>query len=195
MTESTTMIAAVVVIAVVAAVALWMYSARRRREHLRERFGPEYDHAVGTVGSATRAEAALLEREKRVSKYPLRALTNEERGRFTTDWQRVQAQFVDDPASAVGEADTLVTELMTTRGYPMSDWEHRVEDLTVDHGAVVHHYREARAIAGRHARDGASTEDLRQALVHYRALFADLLDDASQQAVAKPQVQTKPHLH
>lgn len=174
-----TLVIAIAVIAVVAVLAIWMYSTRRRRAHLREKFGPEYDHAIGTTGSASRAEAALLEREKRVSKYQIRSLTAEERTRFTSAWQNVQARFVDDPGGAVGDADRLVTDLMTTRGYPMSDWEHRVEDLTVDHANVVHHYREARGIAGRHAREGASTEDLRQALVHYRALLADLLDDAT----------------
>ena len=90
-----------------------------------------------------------------------------------------QAQFVDDPGMAVGAADMLVNEVMTTRGYPMAEWEQRYEDLTVDHAGVCHHYREARDIVIRHAAGGASTEDLRQALVHYRALFADLLDDVT----------------
>jgi hypothetical protein len=178
MTDNSLLIGLIVVVAILA-VALWMFSARRRHQHLRERFGPEYDRTVGTTGSTGRAEAALLEREKRVSKYQIRALTHEERTRFTDTWQRVQAQFVDDPAGAVTEADVLVTELMTTRGYPMSDWDQRVDDLSVDHANVVHHYREAREIASRHARGAASTEDLRQAVVHYRALFTDLLDDAS----------------
>jgi hypothetical protein len=177
MEDYTLVIVAVAVIAVVAAVALWMYSARRRREHLQERFGPEYHRAMGTAGSASAAEAALLDREKRVSKYKIRTLTAEERARFSNLWQHVQAQFVDDPGTAVGQADLLVTEVMTTRGYPMSDWEHRVEDLTVDHAGVVSHYRQGRDIASRHSRGEASTEDLRQALVHYRALFSELLEE------------------
>lgn len=172
-------IAVVAGIVVLAAIVLWMWSARRRRAHLQERFGPEYHRAVGTTGSAAAAETALLEREKRVKRYKIRALTSEERSHFTNLWQRVQAQFVDDPATAVVEADVLVTELMTTRGYPMSDWEHRVEDLTVDHPTVVNHYRQARDISRRQTGGSATTEDLRQALVHYRALFTDLLDDAS----------------
>jgi hypothetical protein len=172
-------IAVVAGIVVLAAVALWLWSSRRRRTNLQEKFGPEYHRAVGTTGSAAAAETALLEREKRVKSYKIRALTSDERGRFTNLWQRVQAQFVDDPSTAVVEADVLVTELMTTRGYPMTDWEHRVEDLTVDHPAVVNHYRQARDISRRQAGGGATTEDLRQALVHYRALFTDLLDDAS----------------
>lgn len=177
MDDYTLVIAAVVVIAVVAAIVLWMYSSRRRRTHLQERFGPEYHRAVGTTGSATAAETALLEREKRVSKYHIRALTPSERSHFTNLWQHVQSQFVDDPGTAVAQADLLVTEVMTTRGYPMTDWEKRVEDLTVDHAGVCHHYREAKDIAGRHSRGAASTEDLRQALVHYRSLFSELLDD------------------
>lgn len=177
--EDYALIAAVVVVAVLLLAAIWMMSARRRRAGLQEKFGPEYHRAVGTTGSAAAAETALLEREKRVAKYKIRALTSDERSRFTNLWQRVQAQFVDDPSTAVVEADVLVTELMTTRGYPMTDWEHRVEDLTVDHPAVVNHYRQARDISRRQAGGGATTEDLRQALVHYRALFTDLLDDAS----------------
>lgn len=178
MTDYTLVIAGLAIIAVVLVIALWMVSARRRREHLKQRFGPEYQRVVGTTGSASAAEAALLEREKRVSKYPIRALTADETSRFSTMWQHVQAQFVDDPASAVNQADLLVTELMTARGYPMTDWERRVEDLTVDHPNVVTHYRAARDIAHRNKAGSASTEDLRQALVHYRELFSDLLGDA-----------------
>ncbi len=177
MTDYTLVIVAAAIIAVVAAIALWSYSKRKRHVHLQERFGPEYHRAVGTSGSAPAAEAALLEREKRVSKYKIRSLTDDERTRFRNLWQHVQAQFVDDPGTAVSQADFLVTEVMTTRGYPMSDWEQRVEDLSVDHAGVCHHYREAREIAARHATGNASTEDLRQALVHYRELFSDLLDD------------------
>lgn len=179
MEDYTLVIVAVAVIAVVAALALWSFSTRRRRvhEHLQDKFGPEYHRAVGTSGNAAVAEAALLEREKRVAKYKIRALTPPEKSRFTDLWQQIQAKFVDDPGSAVAQADMLVTEVMTTRGYPMTDWEQRVEDLTVDHAGVCHHYREAHDLAGRHSRGEASTEDLRQALVHYRALFSDLLDD------------------
>lgn len=177
MEDYTLVIAALAVIAVVLVIAVWMVSARRRREHLKERFGPEYHRVVGTTGSASAAEAALLEREKRVSKYPIRGLTADEKKRFGDMWHHVQAQFVDDPATAVGQADLLCTELMTARGYPMADWERRVEDLTVDHPNVVTHYRSARDIANRNKAGAATTEDLRQALVHYRALFSDLLDD------------------
>jgi hypothetical protein len=175
MTDTTIVIVGMVV--VLAALALvWMYLARQRRARLRSQFGPEYERAVRDVGTPRQAEAMLEERAKRVSSYHVRDLKAEERGRFSEAWRRVQAKFVDDPAAAVTEADLLVTDVMTTRGYPMSDFDRRAEDLTVDHANVVHHYRQAREIAGRHSRREASTEDLRQALVHYRALFADLLD-------------------
>jgi hypothetical protein len=175
MPTSTLIIVAVVV--VIAALALaWVYAAQRRRRHLRDRFGPEYQRTVEDVGSTKRAEAVLAEREKRVSSYHMRELSAEERGRFSDAWRRVQAKFVDDPAGAVSEADLLVTDVMTARGYPMTDFDRRSEDLTVEHPNVVHHYRNAHDIAVRHSRNAASTEDLRQALVHYRALFADLLE-------------------
>jgi hypothetical protein len=111
-----------------------------------------------------------------VSQYRIRALTSEESHRFGEAWRRLQETFVDDPPAAVTEADVLMTELMTARGYPTTDFEKRVEDLSVAHANVIQHYREARLIADRHKRKAASTEDLRQALVHYRALFDDLLE-------------------
>lgn len=178
-TNPTLLIVAVVVIVAVIAALAWMTQQRRRRTHLRERFGPEYDRTVKTVGTAGKAETLLAEREKRVAQYHIRALTPEERARFADAWTRVQAKFVDDPSAAVTEADRVVNDLMSTRGYPMADFDRRAEDLTVEHGNVVHHYRAAREIAARHARNAASTEELRQALVHYRALFGDLLGESS----------------
>ncbi|HJR58904.1 MAG TPA: hypothetical protein VJ813_05900 [Vicinamibacterales bacterium] len=175
MTDTTLVIAGIVVVLAVIALA-WILLARQRRERLRTKFGPEYERTVRDMGDPRQAEALLEERAKRVSSYHIRELKSEERGRFSEAWRRVQAQFVDDPSAAVTEADLLVTEVMTTRGYPMSDFDRRAEDLTVDHANVINHYRQAHDIAARHARKDASTEDLRQALVHYRALFADLLD-------------------
>jgi len=178
MTNETLILAAVVLAAAVVAIALaWTFSARRRRERLRRKYGPEYERTVKDAGSEARAEALLREREKRVASYHIRELNAEERGRYSEAWRRVQAMFVDDPGGAATEADMLVTDVMRTRGYPMADFDTRAEDLTVDHANVVHHYRHAREIAGRHARKQASTEDLRQALVHYRELFADLLGE------------------
>ena len=172
MTNTSLLVLVLVIVA--AAVLVWTYFSRRRA-NLKARFGPEYERAVHDTGSARRAEAALEARAKRVTRYAIHPLRREEAVRFSDNWRRVQARFVDDPAAAVAEADTLVTELMTARGYPMSEFDRRAEDLSVDHADVVNHYRQAHAIAVQHARQGASTEDLRQAVVHYRALFDDLL--------------------
>jgi hypothetical protein len=173
---NTTMIVVVAVIAAAAVVIAWLYLDRHRRARLRTRFGPEYERTLHDTGDARKAESLLERREQRVSRYKIRALSSEEQRHFSDAWRRVQALFVDDPAAAVSQSDTLVTELMTARGYPMSDFERRTEDLSVDHPAVISHYRDARVIAERHSRQAASTEDLRQAIVHYRALFEDLLD-------------------
>lgn len=175
MTNSTLIVAAIVVVMASLAAALVWSSRQRRRVVLRERFGPEYDRTVEAVGTAGRAEAVLEERAARVATYRIRELNGDESRRFTAEWHRIQAKFVDNPAAAVTEADALVTDVMTARGYPLGEWDRRVEDLSVDHARVVHHYRAAREIAERHARDAANTEELRQALVHYRELFADLL--------------------
>ena len=173
---SNTILIVIVVVIAAALVLTWLFMERRRHERLRTRFGPEYERTVRDAGDPRRAESMLERREKRVSRYQIRALSADESRRFGDAWQALQARFVDDPSAAVSEADTLVTELMTLRGYPMTDFDRRAEDLSVDHPIVVQHYRDAHDIAERHARNAASTEDLRQALVHYRALFEDLLE-------------------
>jgi hypothetical protein len=167
-------IAAAIVLVIV--VAAWLLSERRRRERLRTRFGPEYERALREAGDPRRAESVLESREKRVGKYQIRSLSPDESQRFGLAWRSLQARFVDDPSAAVREADTLVTELMNVRGYPMTEFERRAEDLSVDHAAVVDHYRHAHDIAEHDRAKTASTEELRQAVVHYRALFEDLLD-------------------
>lgn len=172
-----TLIAIVAIVVCAVAIVAWAVTRKRRHERLRHRFGSEYDRTVKAVGTTGRADAVLEERERRVEKYHIRPLDEPERARFSEAWRGVQAMFVDDPATAVTQADALVAEVMSARGYPMADFDRRVEDLTVEHGNVVQHYRAARDIAGRHARHAATTEDLRQALVHYRELFADLLED------------------
>ena len=167
-------IVAVVVVAVlIIAGALW--SRRRRSEHLKDRFGPEYDRAVDAKGGRSKAEADLAEREKRVEKLDIRPLDAEERRNFLDRWAEVQGRFVDDPARAVAFADALLADVMKARGYPVSDFEQRAGDISVDHPKVVEHYRTAHDIAVRHERGDASTEDLRQAMIHYRALFDDLV--------------------
>jgi FtsZ-interacting cell division protein ZipA len=179
MTTETLIVLGVLVVIAVLALG-WFYTARQRRQRLRTKFGPEYERTVHEVGSEEKADALLSERAKRVSKYHIHDLKQDQRTQFSDAWRRVQAKFVDDPAAAVTEADMLVTEVMTARGYPMADFDRRAEDLTVDHGHVVEHYRSAREIAVRHSRGSATTEDLRQALVYYRALFADLLNEPKQ---------------
>jgi hypothetical protein len=174
--SDTAVLAIVVVIGVLIMGAIVWQMTARRRVQLKEKFGPEYDEAVRVAGTPQRAEAVLVDRAKRVSRYEIRPLSEEEAHRFLSEWRVVQSRFVEDPTAAVADADALVTTLMTARGYPMSEFDRRAEDLSVDHANVVHHYREGHAIAARHARDGASTEDLRQAVVHYRALFEDLLE-------------------
>jgi hypothetical protein len=168
--------AIVIVIAVIAVLIIaWLVIRRRRTVRLRERFGPEYDRAVHEVGP-TRADSVLLEREKRVEKFSIRALDPDERERFVTSWRAVQSRFVDDPQKAVTEADLLVDKVMLARGYPMSDFEQRAADISVGHPHVVANYRAAREIALRHRQGQATTEDLRQATIYYRSLFDELLD-------------------
>jgi hypothetical protein len=177
----TTQIVILVLIAVAAiAFAVVMYMQRERTRRLHNKFGSEYDRLVQDRGDRRKAEAELLDRQKRIEKFSLRELSPGEVDRFTTSWRNIQAEFVDAPREAVAHADRLVQEVMTTRGYPMSNFEQRAADISVDHPRVVDNYRSAHAIAERDSRGQANTEDLRQAMVHYRALFEDLLPAAAQ---------------
>jgi hypothetical protein len=170
-------IAIVVVIALFIIAAIVVISSRKRRSvQLRERFGPEYDRTLRTRGSANRAESELLNRERRVNSFSIKALSSPSRMRYIEEWSAVQRRFVDDPALAVMEADSLVNRVMTDRGYPMADFEQRAADVSVTYPVVVQNYRAARAIVQRHGRGQAGTEDLRQCMVHYRSLFDELLD-------------------
>ena len=166
------LIAAVIVIAVFA----WYLLRERRSKRLRSRFGPEYDDVVRRYGDRPKAEDALASREKRMEKIHIRDLSHDEHDRFAEQWRIVQARFVDDPPGSIHDADQLVCEVMRSRGYPMSDFNRRAEDLSVDHPRVVKNYRLAHEIAESHDKGQSSTEDLRQALVYYRDLFDDLLE-------------------
>ena len=169
----------VIAVVVIAAIVIaWMVTRKRRTQALQHRFGPEYDRTLREKGD--RAEAELLERQKRVEKFSIRELSAVERERFVTDWRAVQSRFVDDPKSAVRDADELVTRLMQTRGYPMSNFEQRAADISVDHPRVVDNYRAAREIAIRHQSGQATTEDLRNAIIYYRSLFDELLSRPAQ---------------
>lgn len=166
----------IIVVVLAVAVAVFIYLQRQRSKRLRSRFGPEYDRAVDQYGNQRKAEEDLSFREKRIEKLHVRDLSPDEAGRFADAWREEQARFVDVPGQAVANADRLVGELMKARGYPVSDFEQRVADVSVDHPLVVQNYRAAHAIADRYGHGLANTEELRQAMVHYRALFEDLLD-------------------
>ena len=174
--DATLIIVAVVIIVILVA-AVWWYSMRQRSAKLQEKFGAEYERTVAEKGDTRKAEDELTDRQKRVSKLEIRPLAADERRGFNDEWLAVQARFVDDPSAAVRDADTLVGRVMEARGYPVGDFEQRAADVSVDHPAVLEHYRDAHAIALRHAQGQASTEDLRQAMVHYRALCAELLEE------------------
>ena len=167
----------IIVIAVIAiAFAVYMFVENRRTKRLRTRFGPEYDRMVQESGRR-HAESELDRRARRVGKFSIRPLTIEERSRYGDAWRKEQAHFVDDPRSAVENADRLVGEVMRARGYPVGEFETRAADLSVDHPRVVSNYRTAHEIAQRDVRGEANTEDLRRAMVHYRALFEELLEE------------------
>ena len=171
-----TLLIALAIVAVLA-IGAWLFLQRRKSEHLRSRFGSEYDHEVEEKGSRRKAESELAGREKRVKKLDVRPLEPAAREGFRHRWTEVQARFVDDPAEAVAEADDLLGEVMRTRGYPVSDFEQSAGYISVDHPEVVKHYRAGHDIAVRHERGEASTEELRQAMIHYRALFDELVEE------------------
>lgn len=172
-------IAIVIAVAVVVVLILaFVFLRKRRTENLRKRFGPEYERTVHEIGPR-RAESKLREREKRVEAFPIRPLSVSERQHFLAEWRAVQSRFVDDPRGAAEDADALVNKVMQERGYPMSDFEQRAADVSVDHPRVVDNYRAAHEIALRQKRGEASTEDLRSALIYYRSLFDELLDTTS----------------
>ena len=172
--ETLMMVAVVVIAAVVIAAVAWMLVRRRKTSALRARFGPEYDHVLHAARTPAEAERELQNRQRRVESFSLRELAREDAERFGTIWRSVQAQFVDDPRRAVVEADRLIGEVMHARGYPIDDSNRRLDDLSVDHAHVIGHYRAGRDIVAKHERGQASTEDLRQAMVHFRALFDEL---------------------
>jgi LPXTG-motif cell wall-anchored protein len=174
-TQTWIILAGVVVLALIA-LAAWFFYHKKQSHRLEQRFGPEYGRSVDELGSRTKAESELKAREKRVDQFNIVPLAPSEAARFSEAWKVLQGRFVDDPKNAVVQADQLVRELMLKRGYPMGDFERRAADISVDHPAVVEHYRAAQAIAVRDGRGEADTEELRKAVVHYRALFDELLE-------------------
>jgi hypothetical protein len=161
---------------VVAAIG-FISSRKRRSRKLREHFGPEYERVLKQEGDQRRAEGVLEFREKRREKFKIRPISASDRQSFSVRWREVQARFVDDPRGAVTVADSLVTDAMQARGYPIGEFDQRAADLSVDYPSIVDNYRAGHEIAMRHSQGKASTEDLRQAMMHYRVLGEELLTE------------------
>ena len=156
----------------------WYVTSRQKTEHLRERFGPEYNRVTSTAESKREAERELAQREERRDELVIKPLPQESRSRYTEEWKSIQAEFVDEPGRAVSRADSLLQKVMSERGYPVEKFEQRAADLSVDHPKVVENYREGHRLATQGNGDGAETEELRQAMRHYRALFDELVQSA-----------------
>jgi hypothetical protein len=179
--STTQLLMVAIAIVVIAAIGWFVYQSLSRKR-LESRFGPEYEKTLNAVGSRRGAERELKEREERVEALDIRPLDPAERSRYAEEWRRLQARFVDEPAPAIDGADRLIRDVMQRRGYPVGDFERRAQDLSVNHPIVVQHYRAADSLAASRREGKANTEDLRQALVHYRALFNELLEDGPRAA-------------
>src|SRR6266536_2324105 len=187
-TQTWIILAAIVALALVL-IGAWFY--RRKQSHrLKEHFGPEYDRTVNELGGRTKGESELKAREKRVERLEILPLAPSEAARFTEAWRALQSRFVDNHKGVVVQAEQVVRELMEKRGYPMGDFERRAGDISVDHPDVVANYRSTQAIALREQKGMADTEELRKAVVHYRALFDELLEvrEPRQEIIAEKRV-------
>lgn len=189
-TQTWIILAGVIVLALIA-LAAWFFYRKKQSHRLQQRFGPEYGRTVDEFGSREKAESELKARENRVEHLNIVPLAQPEAARFSQAWEVLQGRFVDNPKGVVVQADQLVRELMLKRGYPMGDFERRAADISVDHPAVVEHYRAAQAIAVRDERGEADTEELRKAVVHYRVLFDELLEVSAVKPVVMPVSQTE----
>lgn len=186
MTLDNNMMAIAIILIALLAVAAFLQWRRHQSHVLHRHFGPEYDRTVERMGSEAKAERELMQRRQRVEKLEIRPLTREEAVRFHDAWGALQARFVDDPRGTLAEADALVRELMHKRGYPMGDFDRRAADISVHYPTVVDHYRAAHDIARRDHRGEADTEAQRQAVIHYRALFAELLETGERATSPQP---------
>jgi hypothetical protein len=177
---STTQWAIVIAVAVVlvGGIAIWLFTSKRRTARLRSQFGgAEYARAVKEDGGRRQGEAGLDKRADRVEGLHIRPLSPGDRARFVESWGRVQGRFVDGPGGAVTDADQLLGQVMSARGYPVSEFEQRAADISVDHPLVLENYRAAHHVAVRQTQGQANTEDLRQAMIHYRTLFEELVGE------------------
>jgi hypothetical protein len=173
---STGLLVAIIIVVAILAVVAVLAAQRQRSRRLRERFGPEYERTLARTGDRRAGESQLAEREQRRRQLEVVELDAPARTRYMEAWRVTQGKFVDDPVAATREADELVSSVMRDRGYPVDDFEQRVGDISVDHPQVAENYRAAHAVSLANERGLASTDDLRQAFVHYRSLFAELLD-------------------
>jgi uncharacterized protein YneF (UPF0154 family) len=174
--DTTLIIIIVVVGVVIVGVILGLvFSRRNRSTQLHEKFGPEYDRTVQTMGGEKKAQTELNERQKHVGTLDIRPLSVSEHDRYLAEWTAVQSKFVDEPGQAIVDADRLIMEVMQNRGYPVSDFEQRAADISVNYPALVTNYRGAREIANKNKLGQANTEELRQAMIYYRSLFEELL--------------------
>jgi hypothetical protein len=187
-----TVIFAILLIALVLAALAWLIVQRKRSQRLKRRFGPEYDLTVSEFRSQSKAEAELIARENRVARLKIVPLAPADASRFSQAWNSLQGRFIDSPKGVVTEADHLVQELMTKRGYPMGDFERMAADISVDHPTVVAAYRAAQSIAARDARGEADTEELRKAVIHYRTLFDELLGGEPDRIASEPAARQVP---
>ena len=185
MDQNTVFLVVLAVAVIAVAIVAWALVRKMRTKKLQGKFGPEYQRTVQQVGDRGKAEDELEARRKRVEKFTLRPLSAQEQTRFAREWAATQGRFVDDPKGAVADGNRLVKELMQARGYPVADFDARYESLTVDHTAVAQHYRAGHDIALSALEGKATTEELRQAMIHYEALFGDLAEEEAPPQVAE----------
>jgi hypothetical protein len=168
-------ITVVVVLVIIGGLLALVFSRRKRSDQLHEHFGPEYDHTVQALGDEKKAQTELDARQKHVDALNIRPLSATEREHYVADWAAVQSKFVDEPGQAIGDADRLIMEVMQLRAYPVSDFEQRAADISVNYPDLVSNYRAAREIATKNKQGQADTEELRKAMIYYRSLFEELL--------------------
>jgi hypothetical protein len=178
--NTTYLIVVVVLVLVVVGIILGLiFSRRKRSQKLQEKFGGEYDHTLETMGNDKETQKELNERVNHVETLNIRSLSLDERNRYLADWALVQSKFVDEPGQAIGDADRLIMEVMQLRAYPVSDFDQRAADISVNYPDLVSNYRAARAIALKNEQNQADTEELRQAMIYYKSLFNELLETES----------------